>query len=150
MDPQGRWVRMAILDHVVVPIASEEDAEATTRALQSLLAEIQCVTAVHVIEKGGGTIDKAPMEKRREDAVDFLDHFETVLSEGVIVETRIEFGTDVVETIVETALDAGGTSIAIRPRGGSRIVRLLSGDTASRLVTNPTIPVLVLPDNVEE
>lgn len=141
---------VALLDHVVVPIASEADADATTGALGPLLDDIHRVTAVHVIEKGGGTIDKAPMEKRREDAREFLDLLETELGENVVVDTRIEFGTDIVDTIVETAIDAGGTSIAIRPRGGSRILRLMTGDTTTRLVTTPKIPVLVLPDTVEE
>lgn len=141
---------MALLDHVVVPIASEADADATTGALGPLLDDIHRVTAVHVIEKGGGTIDKAPMEKRREDAREFLDLLETELGENVVVDTRIEFGTEIVDTIVETAIDAGGTSIAIRPRGGSRILRLMTGDTTTRLVTTPKIPVLVLPDTVEE
>lgn len=141
---------MAVLDHVVVPVASGKDAEATARSLKQFLDDIHHVTAVHVIEKGGGSIDKAPMEKRREDATEFLKRFESELGEGVPVDTRIEYGTDIVETILETAVDAGGTSIAFRPRGGSRIVRVLTGDTTNQLVTDPAMPVLSIPDPAED
>lgn len=136
---------MDMLDHVVVPIASEQDAEETAAALEPYLDEIERVTAVHVIEKGGGTIDKAPVAKRRKDAAAYLSLVESRLSDSVAVATRTAFGTDVVETIFTEAADVGATAIAFCPRGGSRIVRLLSGDTAARLVTDPDLPVVSLP-----
>jgi nucleotide-binding universal stress UspA family protein len=137
---------MAIFDHVLVPIASENDAIETSEALEPYLEEIQRVTALHVIEKGGGTIDKAPIGKRQEDAAEFLAVVDSRLSKSVAVDTRTGYGTDVVETIFEEAADAGATAIAFRTRGGSRIVRLLAGDTATKLVLEPTVPVVSLPD----
>lgn len=136
---------MSVLGHVVVPVASEADARATCAALRPFLTDVQRVTAVHVIEKGGGVADKAPLAKRREDAATFLAIVESELGGEVPVDTRTAFGTDIADTIVETAHDAGATAIAFRPRGGSRIVRLLSGDTATRLVTDPGLPVISLP-----
>jgi len=38
------------------------------------------------------------------------------------------------------------TSIVVTPRGGSRFVRLLTGDVALELVTESDRPVVVLPD----
>lgn len=140
---------MALLDHVLVPIASEEDAEATAAALGPYLEEVQRVTAVHVIEKAGGAIDKAPLEKRQEDAAEFLAIVDSRLSDRVAVDTRTAYGTDVVEALLEAAADAGATAIAFRPRGGSRIRRLLTGDTATRLVIDAEIPVVSLPDASE-
>ncbi|MGQ4555446.1 universal stress protein [Halobellus sp. GM3] len=140
---------MAIFDHVLVPIASEEDAVATSEALRPYLVEIERVTALHVIEKGGGTVDKAPIGKRREDAAEFLAIVDSRLGGDVAVDTRTGFGTSVVETIFDEATDAGATAVAFRPRGGSRIVRLLSGDTATRLVLDPGVPVVALPDPEE-
>lgn len=140
---------MSVLTHVVVPVASETDAEATCEALDPYLDGIERVTAVHVIEKGGGAVDKAPLGKRREDAAEFLAVVDARLGDAVAVDTRTAFGTDVVETIFDEALDAGATAIAIRPRGGSRIVRLLTGDTATRLVTDAPIPVVALPEPTE-
>ncbi|WP_335998930.1 universal stress protein [Halorientalis halophila] len=136
---------MSVLAHLVVPVASEADAVATCEALEPYLDDIERVTAVHVIEKGGGSVDKAPLEKRREDAAEFLAVVDTRLSNAVAVDDRTAFGTDIVQTIFEEARDAGATAVAIRPRGGSRIVRLLTGDTATRLVTDPDLPVLALP-----
>jgi nucleotide-binding universal stress UspA family protein len=141
---------MSIFDHVLVPVASEDDAIATSEALRPYLEEIERVTAVHVVEKGGGSIDKAPVAKRREDAAEFLAVVDSRLSSEVAVDTRTAFGTSVVDTIFDEAEAAGATAVAIRPRGGSRIVRLLTGDTANRLVTAPRIPVVSLPSREED
>lgn len=134
---------MTLLERVVVSVADERDAVATASAVASHLAGVRHVTAVHVVEKGGGVADKAPMEKRTTDASRFLSLFASRLDE-VAVETRIEFGTDVADTIVETALEVDATAIVFRPRGGNRLVRLLSGDTAVRLVTDSELPVVSL------
>ena len=136
---------MSILQRVVVPIATEEDAEGTCPALKPYLGEVETVIGVHVIEKGGGGIDKAPLDKRKEDAAEILGVATELLGDRVDTETRIAYGTDVVETLFDAADEANATAIAFRPRGGSRIVRFLSGDTASKLVTDPRLPVISLP-----
>ncbi|KAB1197245.1 MULTISPECIES: universal stress protein [Haloferax] len=135
---------MSILERVVVPVADERDAIATVTALAPYLADIQHVTVVHVIEKGGGVVDKAPMEKRVTDANGFLSTVETRLGERVTVETRVEFGTNVAEKIVATARETDATAIAYHSRGGTRLARFLSGDTTTRLVTDPELPVVSL------
>lgn len=137
-------------EHVVVPVASEPDADATCAALAPYLADLERVTAVHAIEKAGGAPDKAPMEKRRSDAAEFLAVVESRLASDVAVDTETVFGTDVVDALFDAALDANADAVVFRPRGGSRIVRLLSGDTATRLVTHPPIPVVSLPSNGDE
>jgi len=141
---------MGLLDHVVVPVATEADSRATLRALEPYLDDITRITAVHVIEKGGGTIDKAPVGKRQADGEELLATFEAEVGREMPVDTRIDFGTDVVDTIVEAAIDAGGTAIAFRPRGESKIIRLLSGNTADGLVSEPKLPVIALPDPAQE
>jgi nucleotide-binding universal stress UspA family protein len=135
---------MSLLERVVVTVADERDAVATATALSRHLDEVQSVVAVHVIEKGGGVADKAPMAKRRADAAEILATFESRLTDAVAVETRVAFGTNVADTVVETALDADATAIAFCPRGGNRLLRFLSGDTAARLVTAPVLPVVSL------
>lgn len=137
---------MTLLDHVLVPVASESDAAETCAALEPYLEEVERITAVHVVEKAGGAMDKAPMEKRREDAAEFLAVVDSRLGDRIAVDTRTVFGTDVVEALFDAATDAGATAVVFRSRGGSRIVRLLSGDTASDLVTEPELPVVALPD----
>ncbi|SFL32386.1 Universal stress protein family protein [Halogranum rubrum] len=135
---------MSLLDHIVVPVADETDAAVTAAVLTSHLSEIKHITVVHVIEKGGGVVDKAPMEKRESDAREFFLAVESRLGDEVMVERRLEFGTNVAETIVDVALDVSATAIAFCPRGGNRFARLLSGDTAARLVTDPKLPVVSL------
>ncbi len=137
---------MVLLDHVLVPVASDEDAHATCAALRPYLDAVERVTALHVIEKRPNAVDKAPVEKRREDAAAFLGIVEATLGDVVGVDTRTAFGTDVVETVFEEAVDADATAVAFRPRGGGRLARLLAGDTATRLVTAPPRPVLALPE----
>jgi len=130
------------LERIVVPVADDGDAVATAAALSPYLEDVRRVTVVHVIEKGGGAADKAPMEKRQRDARRFLSALETRIEDEVAVETRIEFGTDVADTIVETAIETNSETIVYRPRGGNRLTRFLSGDTGLRLLTEADLPVV--------
>lgn len=137
---------MVYFPHILIPIASKNDAHATCDALLPYLVDIERVTAIHVIEKAGGAPDKAPLAKRREDASEFLAIVESLLSNSVAVETRTVFATDIVPAFFSTATDVGADAIAFRARGGSRIKRILAGDITTKLVTNPSFPVISLPD----
>ncbi|MDR9430915.1 MAG: universal stress protein [Natronomonas sp.] len=136
---------MSLLTRIVMPVATEADAEQTCAALEPHLDEVSSVLAVHVIEKGGGGIDKAPLAKREEDAAEILGIVEETLGENADVETKTAYGTDVVETLFETAEGAEATALVFVAREGGRLVRLLSGDTSMRLVTEGTMPVVALP-----
>jgi nucleotide-binding universal stress UspA family protein len=136
---------VSLLGHLLVPVADDGDAGATADALNPHLDVVGRVTLVHVLQKGGGVADKAPVAKRRADAKAFLSVVESRLGdEAVTIGRRVEFGTNVADTIVETATDVDATAIAFHPRGGNRLVRWLSGDTAVRLVSAPEFPVLSL------
>jgi hypothetical protein len=78
---------MPLLDHLLVPVASEADAEQTAAALDPYLDDVERVTVVHVVEKGGGAPDKAPLEKRKSDAAEFLAVAASHLSPRVAVDT---------------------------------------------------------------
>lgn len=136
---------MSILDHVLLLVATEEDAETTCVALEPYLGRVERVTAVHVIETRKDAVDKAPVEKRRSDAAEYLSLVEARLGDAVEVDSRVAFGPDVVETVLDEAAAVGATVIAFRPRGSSRLTRLLSGDVTTCLVTGSTLPVVVLP-----
>ena len=136
---------MALFEHLLVPVASDSDAESTCAALQPYLDSVEHITAIHVIEKGGGSIDKAPLEKRTEDGERILAAVESRLGESVSVDSTIAYGTDLVETVFDAAVKADADAVAFRARGGSRITRLLAGDTTSKLVTDPVVPVVSLP-----
>ncbi|MFU8868089.1 universal stress protein [Natronococcus sp.] len=136
---------MGLFQHVLVPVATEADARTTCAALEPYLDDLERVTVVHVIEKAGGAPDKAPLEKRREDASAVLATAEAMLSEFVAVDTKTVFATDVVPAFFEAAEKASADAIAFRARGGSRIKRILAGDITTDLVTDPEFPVISLP-----
>lgn len=137
----------SLFETVLVPIANEQDAEATCRAI---LREIDnrdaTLHVVHVIEKAGGAPDKAGVEQRREVAGRIFDRVDAALAEEIIsLETEILYGTDVATAILEHADQLDATSIVFTPRGASRWKKLLSGDVAQKLVSNTDRPLVVLP-----
>jgi nucleotide-binding universal stress UspA family protein len=135
-----------ILNRVCIPVADPDDARRTCRALRRY--DPGSVVAVHVIEKAGGAVDKASVEQREERADDIFAAVEESL-DGFDVETDLRYGTDVTESIFEAAADHDASAIVFSPRGGSRWVRLLTGDVALDLVTQTDRPVIVLPDDGE-
>lgn len=137
-----------LLERVVLPLADPDDAAATCQAIREY--DVGHVIAVHVIEKGGGAPDKASVEQREQYADEIFDVVTDAVGEELTVETRVAYGTDVAETIFDVADETDASAIVISPRGGSRWIRLLTGDVALSLVTETNRPVLVLPDSGDE
>lgn len=133
-----------LFDRVVLPVADPDDAAASADALSA--QEFGSVLVVHVIEKGGGAPDKASVEQREDYAEEIFAGVRERLGDAKTVETTVAFGTDVTETIFDVAADHSATAIVITPRGGSRWMRLFTGDVALSLVTETDRPVVVLPD----
>ena len=130
-----------LLDRVLLPVASEEDAETSARALER--QDYGEVILVNVVEKAGGAMDKAGVEQRELEAEEMFEAARAVLGD---VPSEIHYGTDVVETIFDAANEVDATAVVVTPRGGNRFVRLITGDVALRLVTETELPVVVLPD----
>lgn len=138
---------------VLIPIANEDDAERTCEAVLAHLDPDRPpeVTVVHVIEKAGGAPDKAPLDARQEQAEEIFHIAEAYLTgEGYDADTRIAYGTDVVDALVDAAEDTGATAIAFVPRESGRLARLLTGDLSKRLVLESPVPVVSLPVPREE
>jgi nucleotide-binding universal stress UspA family protein len=129
-----------LLEHVLVPVAGEEDARETARALEPYAPGK--VTVTHVVEKGGGAPDKTPVEQSEAIAAAAYDAVRETFPDA---ETHTTYETDVVRGIFETAEEVDATAIAYRPRGGSRLVKFLAGDHTQKLVSNAPVPVIVLP-----
>ena len=132
-----------LLDRVLLPVASVDDARASATALEAADGDVGRVVAVHVIEKAGGGVDKASVEQREERADDIFAAVHETLEDA---ETDVVYGTDVADAIFAAADEHDATAVVITPRGGSRWIRLLTGDVALSLVTETDLPVVVLPD----
>lgn len=133
---------------VLIPLASPKDAERTADAVIPYLdPPPDHVLAVTVVEKTEGYMDKAPLEAATERAEETLeivaDRFEEA---GVPTETRVLYGTNVIETILDVAEEVDVSSIMATPRNASRWVKLLSGDTALSLMMNTDRPLIVVPN----
>ena len=141
-----------LLRRVTVPIAHEEDARATARALDEFLEGADVTLhVVHVIEKAGGAPDKAPLEARQQQAKAIFEIVEAHFAEtDVGVRTELRYGTSVVDEIIAAAAAFDTTTIVFVPRSGTRIAKILAGNMTKRLVLNDRIPVLVLPRGADE
>lgn len=130
--------------NIVVPIATEDDAEETARILSDY--EFGTITAVHVIEHVEGAPDPISPEQAELEAQNAFAAFRSVLPEA---EVERVYRNDVLQGILDVAADKDATAIVFRPRGGSRLMRLLSGDVTDRLVTETDRPVISLPEPTE-
>ena len=136
-----------IFETVFVPIANPEDAETTARAVHRYAHEDSEVIVSHVVEKADGAPDKASVEQRERYAEDAYETFQNVLPKGWGTISYVTlYGRNVAQTIVDGAADADATVIAFTPRGGSRWMRLVTGDIARDIIENSDIPVISLPE----
>ncbi|WP_255149023.1 universal stress protein [Halorarius halobius] len=135
---------MAEFDHLLVAIASENDATATAASLKAHLGIPERVTVVHVVEKAGGAPDKAGVEQREEAAEEGFAAFRDAL-DGATVETDIVYATDVADGILEAAREVGADAVVFAPRGGGLFARLLTGDVTRDLIDRADRPVIALP-----
>ena len=138
-----------LFQRVLLPVASEDDARATCSVARPYLQRADGVAiGAHVVKHNEGAIGAAPIDARAEDSEHILGRVRNDLGNRV-AETRTVYGPDITTAIFETAADTDASAIVFTPRGGSRWVRLLTGDVADSLVTNAELPVIVLPDERE-
>lgn len=137
----------ALFQRIIVPVANEDDAEATTAALTPYVeSTTSTVIAVHVIEKAGGAPDKASVEQCELFADEAFERVADGL-EDVELQTEYLYGTDVAATIIDAAHDLDASAIVFTPGGSSQWLKLLTGDVTAGLVNKSDIPIIVLPDH---
>ncbi|MFA9517426.1 universal stress protein [Halopenitus sp. H-Gu1] len=142
---QGPDETEELLAHVLLPIANEEDALATATALEPYQPDR--VTALHVVEKGGGVPDKTPVEQSEDLAGESYAAVRTVFPDA---DEHTAYARDVVGAIFEAAEEIEASAIAYRSRGGNRLLQFLTGDRSLKLVTNANRPVIALPHEDQE
>ncbi|SDG00146.1 Universal stress protein family protein [Halorubrum xinjiangense] len=130
----------SLLGHVLLPVAHEEDALATARALEPY--DPERVTALHVVEKGEGVPDKTPVEQSEELAAQSYAAVRTVFPDA---DEHTAYARDVVGAIFDAADEVDASAVAYRSRGGNRLMQFLSGDISLRLATTAPLPVIALP-----
>lgn len=130
-----------LTQHVLVPVANEEDAATTASLLESY--EFEQITVLHVIEKGEGVPDKTPVEQSTQIAEAAFETFREIFPDA---ETETAYRRDIVKGVFEVADEINASAIAFRPRGGSRLIQWLSGDRTLRLVTEADRPVITMPE----
>jgi len=129
-----------LLEHVLVPVANEEDARATVLELEAY--QPNHVTALHVVEKGDGVPDKTPVEQSEAVAEEAFAAVREIFPNA---DDHTAYARDVVGAIFDAADEVGAAAIVYRSRGGNRITQFLSGDLSLKLVTQPDRPVIALP-----
>jgi nucleotide-binding universal stress UspA family protein len=129
-----------LLGHVLLPVANEDDALATARALKPY--DPERVTAVHVVEKGEGVADKTPVEQSEELATESYAAVREVFPDA---DEHTAYARDVVAAIFDAVDETGASAIAYQSQGGNRLVQFLSGDRSVKLVTKASVPVIALP-----
>jgi len=129
-----------LLAHALLPVANEDDALATARALEPY--DPERVTALHVVEKGDGVPDKTPVEQSEELAAESYAAVRTVFPDA---DEHTAYSRDVVDAIFDAADEVNASAIAYRSRGGNRLIQFLSGDLSVKLVTDAPVPVVALP-----
>jgi nucleotide-binding universal stress UspA family protein len=130
-----------LLARVLVPLANEEDTEATCEAVEPYLDGIGEIVLVHVVEQTPGYMDHASPEILEEDAQAFLDLARQRLG-STFDRAEVRFGPDVAEEIAEAAAEAEVTAIAFTPREKGLLSRFVDGDKEGDLIRASPVPVI--------
>jgi nucleotide-binding universal stress UspA family protein len=134
----------SLLERVLVPVANEEDTEATCAAIEPYLGEIGEIVLVHVVEQTPGYMDHGSPEALAEDAQRFLAMARRELSEDTVVRAEVRYGDDVAAEIADEADEVEATAIVFHPRDKGLLAQLVDGDHEGQLIRAGPVPVIAL------
>lgn len=134
----------ALLTNPVVPVAGPDDAAATYDALVAHTDPADSrPLVIHVL-----AAEATEAETQR--AHEAFERFESLAAaDGMAVDTEINRGDSIAETIIETASRAEASAIVFCSRGGSAWFDLLAGGVRTSLLAKSDTPVVMLPVNGE-
>jgi nucleotide-binding universal stress UspA family protein len=132
-----------VFNRLLLPVANEEDAEATYEAIQPYVeAGANKVVVLHVAETDEDEVDDASRAQAKEIFNKFRDAFS---SNAITVETELRSGLDITAEIATVVEELDVTAIGVLPRSKNALVRLLSKETTTQLISSTDVPIIVLP-----
>lgn len=143
----------SLFDRVVIPVASEMDAQRTCEAVLPHIRQTGGEPhVVHVIEHTEGYMDTTSTEQLEQDAERIFDAARETFADADFTsfETHLRYGTDVAETVYDACEEVDATAVVFVARHASRWKRLLTGDVALNLITDNPYPAIVLPEPESE
>jgi nucleotide-binding universal stress UspA family protein len=134
-----------LFEVAVLPVASATDARTTCASAAAHLQHAGGrAVVVHVI-RGMPPTEEGKRTEAAEET--FAAAREAFSAADIDLETHLEYGEGIPETVFAVAEEVDASAIAFTPRAGSRWTKLLSGDVANALVNESDRPVVVLPDH---
>lgn len=139
----------ALFEHILIPVASEEDATVARETILPYLEDVGGVaTVVHVVKQPEAGVAPSPPSVQEEDAQKLFGLVGRD-RDDIVVGTRTVRGSDIAGAIFDVAREIDATAVVFSPPERSLLVRLLTGDVARALVSDPDVPVLSLPRRIE-
>lgn len=136
----------SLFERVLLPVASETDARIARETILPYLDDVGgTAIVVHVVMYAEDGVAPSPPSVQKEDAARLFEIVSEGDETGIVEETRTAYGTDIAAALFEVARKVDASAIVYSPQEKNRLVRLLTGDTALSLVTNPDVPVLAIP-----
>ena len=133
-----------LFERLLLPVADEEDAQATVDAVKPYVeAAASDVIVLHITETSD---DSGREDQKCADAV-YAPFIDTLDSESVTVETIHRDASDPFAEIAAVADEIEATLIGVLPRPRTIFLRMLSREQTTTLISSTDVPVVVFPDH---
>lgn len=143
--------------HIMVPLDGSEEAECVLPHVEAITtgSDISRITLVRVIEPlklSGGVesrINPEERERLEKDSVSIAEEYlnnvtKRLKDAGVRAESRVLWGKDVIDELVDYADDSGVDLVIIANHGRSGVSRWVWGSVADRILRSASMPVLMV------
>ena len=140
----------ALAERVLVPLAGPDDADRTARAIRPHLDAETTLIVTHIVQGQADTAETTVKTGRDQFAQTTYETFVSLLNRSDLdLEWVTLEGREIAEALVDAVEIVDATMIAFTPRDLDAQSRLLTGDPGRRLLRDPAVPVLAVPDRSE-